>query len=126
VIGAGTAHEGLLDRGLLQSGDLLLDCVGGQTKSQAVGAVHDGGRAISVMPPFGHLQLERGITGESFAATGGRLRLEALSRLVNAGQLRPQVEAVLPRSYRWTRPARRLRRVASRHKRGKVVLQIGH
>jgi len=38
-------------------------------------------------------QLERGITGESFAAHGGRERLEALSRLVDAGTLRPQVEA---------------------------------
>ena len=34
-------------------------------------------------------QLERGITGESFAAHGGRERLEALSRLVDAGALRP-------------------------------------
>jgi len=33
--------------------------------------------------------LERGITGESFAAHGGRERLEALSRLVDAGALRP-------------------------------------
>jgi NADPH:quinone reductase len=163
VIGAGTAHDGLVDRALLQAGetvlitaaaggvgsaavqiaaatrarpigvasppnheylrglgaseafdyhaadwveqvlavvpggvDLLLDCVGGQTMDQAVGAVRDGGRAISVIPPFGPLQLERGITGESFAAHGRRQRLEALSRMVDSGQLRPQVEAVLP------------------------------
>jgi NADPH:quinone reductase-like Zn-dependent oxidoreductase len=188
VIGAGTAHEGLVDRGLLQAGetvlitaaaggvgsaavqiaaamgarpigvasprnheylrglgasevfdyhapdwveqvlavvpggvDLVFDCVGGQTNNQAVGAVHDGGRAISVIPPFGHLELERGITGESFAASGGRQRLEALSRLVDGGQLRPQVEAVLPLGQ--AREA--LRRVASRHTRGKIVLQIG-
>src|SRR5438128_1168202 len=163
VIGAGTAHDALVDRGLLQAGetvlitaaaggvgsaavqiaaamgarpigvasprnheylrglgarevfdyhaadwveqvlavvpggvDLLLDCVGGQTMDQAVGAVRDGGRAISMIPPFGPLELERGITGESFAAHGGRQRLEALSRMVDSGQLRPQVEAVLP------------------------------
>ncbi len=101
--------------------DLLLDCAGGQTKDQAVGAVRDDGRAISVIPPFGPLRLERGITGESFVARGGRRRLEALSRLVDAGQLRPQVEAVLPLSQ--VREA--LRRVAGGHTRGKIVLQIG-
>jgi NADPH:quinone reductase-like Zn-dependent oxidoreductase len=188
VIGAATAHDGLVDRGLLQAGetvlitaaaggvgsaavqiaaamgaraigvasppnheylrglgardvfdyhaadwvqqvravipggvDLLLDCVGGPTMDQAVGAVRDGGRVISIIPPFGPLRLERGITGESFAARGGRQRLEALSRLVDAGQLRPQVEAVLPLG----RVREALRRVASRHTRGKIVLQIG-
>jgi NADPH:quinone reductase len=101
--------------------DLLFDCAGGQTKDQAVGVVRDGGRAISVIPPFGPLELERGITGESFVAHGGRRRLEALSGLVDAGQLRPQVEAVLPLGQ--AREA--LGRVAGGHTRGKIVLQIG-
>ena len=187
VIGAGTAHEGLLDRGLLQAGetvlitaaaggvgstalqmaaaigarpigvasasnheylrglgasevfdyhavdwvqqllavvpggvDLLLDCVGGETMDQAVGAVRDGGRAISIIPPFGPLQLERGIGGESFAAHIDRERLEALARMVDSGQLRPQVEAVMALSQ--VREA--LGRVAGRHTRGKIVLEI--
>jgi NADPH:quinone reductase len=101
--------------------DLVFDCVGGPTGDQAVGAVRDGGRAISVIPPFGHRELERGISSDSFAATGSREMLETLSRMVDAGQLRPQVEAVLPLDQ--VREA--LRRVASRHTRGKVVLQIG-
>ncbi len=187
VIGGATAHEGLVDRGVLQAGetvlitaaaggvssaavqiavamgaravgvasasnreylrglgatevvdyhaadwvgqvlsavpsgvDLLLDCVGGNTMDQAIGAVRDGGRAISVIPPFGPLQLERGITGASFAAHGGRQRLEALSRMVDSGLLRPQIEAVLPLDQ--VRDA--LERVAGRHTRGKIVLQI--
>ena len=44
--------------------DLLFDGVGGQTKDQAVDAVRDGGRAISLVPPFGPLHLERGIGGK--------------------------------------------------------------
>ena len=76
--------------------DLLLDCAGGQTRDQAIGAVRDGGRVISIILQGLPAQLERGITGESFAAHGGRERLETLSRLVDAGTLRPQVEAVLP------------------------------
>jgi NADPH:quinone reductase-like Zn-dependent oxidoreductase len=67
------------------------------------------------------MQLDRGITGEAFAAHGDRERLEALSRLVEAGTLRPQVAAVLPLDQ--AREA--LAQVAGGHTRGKVVLQIG-
>jgi NADPH:quinone reductase len=102
--------------------DLLFDAAGGQTRDQALGAVRDGGRAIFIVlhsPPPAHL--ERGITSESFAAGVDRHRLEALNRLVDAGQLRPQVEAVLP--VEQAREA--LARVAGGHTRGKIVLQIG-
>ena len=188
VIGAGTAYEGLIDRGRLQAGetvlitaaaggvgsaavqitaalgarplgvasarnhdyvrslgasevfdyhdpdwaqqvlaavpggvDLLFDAAGGQTRDQALGAVRDGGRAIFIVLQSTPVQLERGITGESFAAHGGRERLAAIARLVDAGQLRPQVEAVLPLDQ--AREA--LRRVADGHTRGKIVLGIG-
>lgn len=188
VIGAGTAYEGLIDRGRLQAGetvlitaaaggvgsaavqiaaavgarvvavasppnhdyllslgasevfdyhaadwaqqvravvpggvDLLFDGAGGQTRDRALGAVRDGGRAISIVLQGTPLQLERGITGESFAAHGGRPRLEQLAALVDAGKLRPQAETVLPLSQ--AREA--LARVAARHTRGKIALQIG-
>jgi NADPH:quinone reductase-like Zn-dependent oxidoreductase len=187
VIGAGTAYEGLVDRGRLQAGetvlitaaaggvgsaavqiaaglgarplgvaspgnhdylrrlgasevfdyhaadwvqqvraavpggaDLLLDCAGGQTRDQAIGAVRDGGRVISIVLSEPLPQLERGITGDEFAAHVGRAQLEALSQLVEAGSLHPQVEAVLPLEQ--ARYA--LARVAGGHTRGKIVLQI--
>jgi NADPH2:quinone reductase len=101
--------------------DLLLDGAGGQTRDQAIGAVRDGGRAIFIVLAGPAAQLERGITGESFAAHVNRQRLEALRRLVEAGTLRPQVEAALPLEQ--AREA--LARVAGRHTRGKIVLQIG-
>lgn len=188
VIGAGTAYEGLIDRGRLQGGetvlitaaaggvgsaavqiaaavgarvvavasspnhdyllslgasevfdyhaaswaqqvravvrggvDLLFDGAGGQTRDQALDVVRDGGRAISIVLQGTPLQLERGITGESFAARGGRTRLEQLAALVDAGKLRPQAETVLPLDQ--AREA--LTRVAARHTRGKIALQIG-
>jgi len=188
VIGAGTAYEGLIDRGRLQAGetvlitaaaggvgsaavqiaaavgarvvtvaspsnhdyllslgasevfdyhaagwaqqvhamvpggvDLLFDGAGGQTRDQAIEAVRDNGRAISIVLQDAPLQLERGITGESFAAHGGRSRLEQLAALVDAGKLRPQAEAVLPLDQ--VREA--LARVAARHTRGKIALQVG-
>jgi NADPH:quinone reductase len=188
VIGAGTAHEGLVDRGRLRAGetvlitaaaggvgsaavqiaaalgaralgvaspdnhdylrslgasevfdyhaadwaervraavpggvDLLFDGAGGQTRDQAVGAVRDGGRAVFIVLQGPPAQLERGITGESFAARVDRPRLEALNRLIAAGALRPQVSAFLPLE----QVRRALAQVASRRTRGKVVLRIG-
>ena len=100
--------------------DLLLDGAGGRTRDQAIGAVRDGGRAIFIVLADPPAQLDRGITGESFAAHVTRHRLEALGRLVDAGTLRPQVEAVFPLEQ--AREA--LTRVAGRHTRGKIVLQI--
>jgi len=188
VVGGGTAHEGLVDRGRLQAGetvlmtaaaggvgsaavqiaaaagaralgvasrdnhdylrrlgasevfdyhdadwsrqvraavpggvDLLLDGAGGQTRDQAISAVRDGGRAVFIVLQGPAAQLERGITGEPFAARVTRQRLEALNRLVDTGTLRPQVSAILPLDQ--AREA--LAQVAARHARGKIVLQIG-
>ena len=101
--------------------DLLLDGAGGQTRDQAISAVRDGGRAVFIVLQGPAAQLERGITGEPFAARVDRRRLEALNRLVDAGVLRPQVSAVLPLDQ--AREA--LARVAARHARGKIVLQTG-
>jgi NADPH2:quinone reductase len=99
--------------------DVLFDGAGGETRDRAVGAVRAGGRAVFLVGP--PAQLERGIMGESFSADGTRQRLEAIGRLVDAGKLRPQIEAVVP--FEQVRDA--LGRVAGRHTRGKIVLQIG-
>jgi NADPH:quinone reductase-like Zn-dependent oxidoreductase len=99
--------------------DLLFDAAGGQTRDQAVGAIREGGRAISLVGP--PAQLRRGVAAESLDADVTRQVLEAIGRLVEADRLRPQVEAVLP--FEQVREA--LERVAGRHTRGKIVLQIG-
>ena len=62
--------------------DLLLDGAGGQTRDEAIGAVRDGGRALFIVLQGPAARLERGITGEPFAAHVDRQRLEALRRLV--------------------------------------------
>ena len=99
--------------------DVLFDAAGGQTRDQAVGAVRAGGRAIFLAGT--PAQLGPGVVGESLDADVTRQTLEAIGRLVEAGRLRPQVEAVLP--FDQVREA--LERVAGRHTRGKIVLQIG-
>lgn len=81
--------------------------------------MREGGRAIFLVGA--PAQLGRGVVGESLDADVTRQRLEAIGLLVEAGTLRPQVEAVLP--FDQVREA--LERVAGRHTRGKIVLQIG-
>ena len=56
--------------------DVLLDCAGGQTRDEAIGAVREFGRAYFIVLQSSPPHLERGITGDSFAAHGGRQRLE--------------------------------------------------
>ena len=99
--------------------DVLFDAAGGDTRDQAVGAVHDGGRAIFLVGAPD--QLERGVAGEALDADIDRQRLDAIGRLVDEGKLSPQIEAVLPLEQ--VRDA--LERVGGRHTRGKVVLRIG-
>lgn len=99
--------------------DVLFDGAGGQTRDQAVDAVRDGGRAVFLLGP--PTQLDRDIDGVSFSVDVTRQRLEAIGRLVDAGKLRSQIEAALP--FEQVREA--LGRVAGRHTRGKVVLQLG-
>jgi NADPH:quinone reductase-like Zn-dependent oxidoreductase len=99
--------------------DVLFDGAGGQTRDRAVAAVREGGRAVFLVGP--PAQLERGITGQSFSADTTRQRLEAIGRLVEAGKLRPQIQSVLPLE----EASEALERVAGRHTRGKIVLEIG-
>jgi NADPH:quinone reductase len=100
--------------------DLLFDAAGGHTAEHAVAAVRDGGRAIFIVLSGAPRDLERGITGGAFAADVTTQRLDALSDLVDAGQLRPQVDAILTLDQ--AREA--LQRIAARHTRGKIVLQL--
>jgi NADPH:quinone reductase len=107
-------------RAMVPSGvDVLFEAAGGQTRDRAVGAVREGGRAIFLVGP--PARLGRGVAGESLDADVTRQVLEAIGGLVEAGTLRPQVEAVLPLEQ--VREA--LERVAGRHTRGKIVLRIG-
>jgi NADPH:quinone reductase-like Zn-dependent oxidoreductase len=98
--------------------DLLFDAAGGQTRDQAVSALRVGGRAIFLAGA--PARPRRDVAGESLDADVTRRKLEAIRELVEAGSLRPQVEAVLP--FEQVRAA--LERVAGRHTRGKIVLHI--
>ena len=188
VIGAGTAHEGLVDRGRLQAGEtVLITAAAGGVGSAAVQiAAALGARPLGVASPGNHdylrglgasevfdyhaadwVQQVRGRGSRRRRPAAGRRRRPdprpghrcgprrrpgdlhrparsarpagaghhrrivrrprrpaaagGARRLVDAGALRPQVEAVLPLDQ--AREA--LARVAGRHTRGKIVLRIG-
>jgi NADPH:quinone reductase-like Zn-dependent oxidoreductase len=99
--------------------DVLFDTFGSQTRDQALGAVREGGRAIFLVGA--PAQLRQGVVGESLDADVNGQVLGAIGGLVEEGSLRPQVETVLP----FEQVRQGLQRVAGRHTRGKVVLQIG-
>jgi NADPH2:quinone reductase len=108
-------------RDLVEGGiDTLFDAIGGETGQAALKALRDGGRACFVAWPNPDVDVEgRGITGDMFAASSPRKRMEALNELVKAGKLKPQVTD--------TEPLENARDVLQKnqegHTRGRVVLK---
>ena len=101
--------------------DLLMDCAGGQTRDLALGAIRDGGRASLIVIADEAPDPGRGITLDPFPANIDRARLQAVSGLVEAGKLQPNIAETPPLE----QARETLERVAGRHTRGKIVLQIG-
>jgi NADPH:quinone reductase-like Zn-dependent oxidoreductase len=95
--------------------DLVFDTAGGEVLARSAAFLRNGGRLVSVAeePPA---ELE----GTYFVVEPNREQLVELARLVDAGRLRPSIDAVFP--LKDARAA--FERVASRGKRGKVVLRV--
>jgi NADPH:quinone reductase-like Zn-dependent oxidoreductase len=94
--------------------DLVFDTAGGETLARAAASLREGSRLVSVAeePP--------GDVGTYFVVEPSREQLVELARLVDAGRLRPSIDSVFPLED--ARAA--FERVASRGKRGKVVLEV--
>lgn len=100
--------------------DALLDCVGDDTLPAALGAVKDGGRAVTIVAPTPGLEAPRGITYEYFNSTGTTERLAEAVRLVDAGTLSIDVT----RTFRLGKAAEAHAAVETHHTRGKIVLIV--
>jgi len=102
--------------------DVVLTCVGGETKRRAPTVLRDGGRLVWITgedkagPP-----MERLIAGSYSGGMPRRDTLEALSALVDARKLRLPVQAVYPLDA----AADAQLRVADGHVRGKLVIEVG-
>ncbi len=99
--------------------DVLFDAAGGTTASQAVDALRPGGRAAFIVGA--PATLDPSIQADAFAATVNRQRLDALTRLVDAGTLHAEIEETFPLE----QARQALERVAGGHTRGKIVVAVG-
>ncbi|KAA2257260.1 NADP-dependent oxidoreductase [Solihabitans fulvus] len=103
--------------------DGVLDVIGGAAAVAAFAAVRDGGRYATVVPEFwvagGVFAPARGIEPVSVLVEPDGLRLAELSRLADAGVLRPRVARVLPLA----EAAEAHRLLAAGGLRGKVILK---
>jgi NADPH:quinone reductase-like Zn-dependent oxidoreductase len=75
--------------------DLVFDTSGGDRLQRSVAVVRPGGRLVSIAeaPPNG-AATQRGITAAYFVVEPNREQLVALTTLVDAGKLRPEIDKV--------------------------------
>jgi NADPH:quinone reductase-like Zn-dependent oxidoreductase len=98
--------------------DLVYDCVGGDVLARSAAIVRPGGAVVSIMEP---LQTDRrDLRAVHFVRDPSGSQLREIARLVDEGELRPQVGAVYPLA-----DARKAYMAkATEHIPGKVVLTV--
>jgi NADPH:quinone reductase-like Zn-dependent oxidoreductase len=101
--------------------DIVLDTVGGDTLERSWGILCKGGVLVTVA---GDAPVEKatkyGVRGVSFLVQSNRRQLNQISQLIDAGTVRPMVEAVFPLA----RAREAYERGLLGHNRGKLVLQV--
>jgi NADPH:quinone reductase-like Zn-dependent oxidoreductase len=104
----------------LEPVDVVFDTVGGETLVRSPVVVREGGRVVSVAeePP----QTSSGTKFESayFVVEPNRTQLVELTRLIDAGVVKPVIDSVFP----LTKAREAFHRSLARGKRGKVVLRV--
>ncbi|MGF1470749.1 MAG: NADP-dependent oxidoreductase [Rubrobacteraceae bacterium] len=101
--------------------DAVLECAGGETLERSFEAMKDAGRAAYIVPVEEEPEPPRGISAHFFSSQPDGGRLSALASMFDAGQLRMNLQEVVPLE----EAARAHEIVEEGHTRGKVVLEIG-
>jgi NADPH:quinone reductase-like Zn-dependent oxidoreductase len=102
--------------------DVVLDTVGGDTQERSWGVLKRGGMLVStVQPPSQETADARGVR-QAMIATNPPIgqTLTAVAKMVDAGELKPEVSKVLPLE----KIAEAHELIATRHTRGKIVLDV--
>lgn len=101
--------------------DLVLDTVGGETLKRSWQVVKKGGVLISVASPPSPAEAQaHGVRSVWFIVEPNRDQLRQIGTLIDAGQIRPVIDTVLPLSQ-----ARQAYEQGARgHTRGKIVLRV--
>jgi NADPH:quinone reductase-like Zn-dependent oxidoreductase len=100
--------------------DAVFDCVGGETFRRSFETVRDEGRVVTIVAFGEEIEPGRGITYHAFSARAERRKLETLSEMFDAGELRVEVEDILPLE----EAVKANERVEAGHTRGKIVLRV--
>jgi NADPH:quinone reductase-like Zn-dependent oxidoreductase len=106
--------------GALAPIDLVFDTVGGDVLARSPSILKPGGRLVSVAEEPPSLPAEATITCSYFVVEPNRDQLIEIGRLVDSGDLRPEVDSVFPLAEARAAFARSM----ARGKRGKVVLRV--
>ena len=137
VIGTASAHNGdfvrklgadeVIDRGatpfetVARDVDVVLDTVGGTVTERSWSVLRPNGLLVTIVrPPSSEWAAGHTATGVFFIVEPRRAQLNELSRLIDAGTVRPIVEAVLPLN----RAREAYERGIKDHPRGKLVLTV--
>ena len=104
--------------------DAVIDLVGGETQRRSFAVLKQGGKLVSaVSTPDQHLANLHGVDSHFFLVNVTTERLETIARMIDAGDLVPQVGTVLPLAA--ARTAHEMLEGKKSHPRGKIVLRIG-
>jgi len=102
--------------------DVVLDMVGGDTLERSWQVMKQGGVLVTVVSP--HFSLEEAkmhnVRPVFFVVEPNREQLVQIGELIDAGQIRPIIDTVLPLS----QAQQAYKQVAKGHTRGKIILQV--
>jgi NADPH:quinone reductase-like Zn-dependent oxidoreductase len=101
--------------------DVVLDTVGGTTTEKSWSVLQQNGLLVTIVRQPSDWTIDRAAKGLFFIVEPSRTQLNELSRLIDAGIIRPIVEAVLPLD----RAREAYERGITDHPRGKLVLAVG-
>lgn len=100
--------------------DLVFDLVGGETLDRSFTVLKSGGTLVTIaQPPSVEKAAAHGVRALFFIVEPGKKDLIDLANVIDAGSLKPIVEAVLP-----LERARETFERGSGHKRGKLILSV--
>jgi len=101
--------------------DVVYDTVGGETQERSWGVLRKGGMLVSITgQPSADRAKEHGVRASAIRLQPSAAHLMELSRLIDAGTLKPIIAKVFPLSA--TREAHELSQTG--HVRGKIVLEV--
>jgi NADPH:quinone reductase-like Zn-dependent oxidoreductase len=103
--------------------DVVLDLIGGETQERSWKVLKKGGVLVTTIPtspPSSETTAAHGVRGIMFSVQPNTAQLTEIAGLIDAGQVKPIVETILPLVE--ARQAHELSQ--SGHTRGKIVLQV--